>query len=184
MGDQIADHVARAQARLLGPVRSLESHRSMVAVATTGTQAVEDELWLVLADSVDVATAAQLDVWGSLVGQPRDGRTDVVYRAWIKVRFAILRGGGTGDAIVTAFQQLAPECSVTLIEEFPAAIRVLLAGVPPAAPLLDLAGILQAAKAGGVRAILEFLTTFGAETFTLDSGPGLDEGQLASSEAV
>lgn len=184
MADPITDHVARAQARLLGPVRSLESHRSMVAIGATGLQAVEDEFWTMLADSVDVATDAQLDVWGRLVGQPRDGRTDVVYRAWIKVRFAILRSGGTGDAIVSAFMQLAPECTVALIEEFPASIRVVLAGVPPAAPLADLAGILQAAKAGGVRAILEFVTTFGENTFTLDTGPGLDEGQLAGSVVI
>jgi hypothetical protein len=180
----ITDHVARAQDRLLGPVRTLASHRSMVALGVTGLQAVEDEFWLMLADSVDVAAGAQLDVWGRLAGQPRDGRTDIVYRAWIKARFTILRGGGSGDAIVGAFQQLAPECTVTLLEEFPAAIRVILTGVPPAAPLADLAGILQAAKAGGVRAILEFLVTFGAETFTLDVGPGLDVGKLAYSEAV
>lgn len=179
MADHITDHVARAQARLLGPVRSLESHRSMVATGSTGLQTVEDELWSVLNDSVDTAEDAQLDVWGRLVGQPRDGRTDIVYRAWIKVRFAILRSGGTGDAIVSAFMQLAPECAVTLMEDFPAAIRVVLSGSPPAAPPADLAGILGAAKAGGVRAILEIPNDVPANTFTLDTGPGLDVGKLA-----
>lgn len=184
MSEHVTDHVARAQARLLGSLRSLESYRSMVEIETTGIQGIEDAFWQMVGDSIDVATGAQLDVWGRIVGQDRDGRTDEVFRAWIRVRFTVLRSGGTGDAIVSAFMQLAPECTVTLIEEFPASIRVVLAGVPPAAPLADLAGILGAAKAGGVRAILEFLVTFGAETFTLDTGPGLDEGQIAYSETV
>jgi hypothetical protein len=184
MSEHITDHAARAQARLLGSVRDLATHRGLIELSTTWTQGVEDAFWVMLNDSVDVATAAQLDVWGRVVGHARDGRTDDVYRAWIKVRFAILRGGGTGDAIVRAFMDLAPECTVTLIEEFPASIRLLLTGVPPAAPLSDLAGILRAAKAGGVRAILEFLVTFGGATFTLDTGPGLDVGKLAYSEAV
>lgn len=179
MSEKITDHVDRAIGRLIESARNRQSHRDVVKLETTEAQAIEDVLWDLSGDSIDTAVGAQLDVWGRTVGQPRGGMADDTYRVWVRAKLQVNRSRGTGDDLIRLLQTLAPECSVRLLEEFPAGQTLRLAGVAPLAPVDAIAAMVRKADLGGVRTLVAHVNAPDAETFTLDSGPGLDVGVLA-----
>lgn len=204
--DHITDHQQRAIDRLIEQYRSKESCRKVVALEAAEHQTLEDEFWAIFTDTLDAAVGEQLNAWGRLVGQARGaGWDDETYRTWIRVRLILLRGGATGDIIITVYATiLAAGIDIVLREDFPAGLTVQLRGEVPTyvwpSPFTEempaelefplaigaylasrevLAGVLARAKAAGVRGVVEWLNAPEAETFALNVGPGLGEGMLA-----
>lgn len=69
---------------------------ALLSAVLDNVQAVEDEAgWLIDSLDLDTATGAKLDLVGKRVKEPRDGRTDAVYRSFIKAR--ILRNRSVGE---------------------------------------------------------------------------------------
>lgn len=182
MPTHITDHQAQAIARLVSQYRDKTSMRGVVALETAQIQILEDVLWDVIEDSIDSATGAQLDVWGSIINQSRGPMDDTTYRLWIKARMLVVRCGGRPDDILHTYQQIAPECTVTLIEQFPAGFVIRLGGVPPASNPTDLVSFLRMARAAGVNGILEYLGDVPANTFRFDAGPGFEVGKLSGAK--
>jgi hypothetical protein len=175
----ITDHQVRALARLISKYREATNVRGVVSESTAETQAIEDELWEMFIETIDSAENAQLDVFGRIVNQPREGRDDPTYRLWIKTRVLMNRSSGTGSQLLAIFTALVSGTTfIHLEEQFPAALALKMGSTPSLLPI-EANRILQRCKAAGVRALLELQNYPDGETFTLDIGPGLDVGHLA-----
>ncbi len=172
---QITDHQAQALARLAEQYKGSASFTALIRVATAEHQAIEDVLWAEFVETVDSAVGASLDLIGKVVGQPREGRDDVTYRLWVKARVKVNRSGGTGADIVSIFTALCPGLDVRLEERFPATFILHIEGGAAPTPTA-LASLLQIAKAGGVKAILEYLNAAPTASFSFAGGPGLGFG--------
>ncbi len=118
---------------------------------------------------------ASLDILGKVVGQPREGRDDAIYRTWVKARVKVNRSGGTGADLVSIFTALCPGLSVRLEERPPATFVLHIEGGAAPTPTA-LASLLQLAKAAGVRGILEYLNAAPTASFSFAGGPGLGFG--------
>lgn len=176
----IADHADRAAARLTQQFREGVSVPALVRALSGGYQQLEDVLWEIrLRRAVSAAEGVQLDVLGRIVGQPREGRTDAVFRIWVLARVRLNKGSGRPEDILHVFAAITQGTTkLQLEEQYPAGF-VLRIGLSPAVSAQELATLLRSARAGGVRAIVEAPNDVPANTFTLDIGPGLDVGKLA-----
>lgn len=78
---------------------------AFVRALMTGGQAVEDLAYFLIVDrTIDSATGAQLDQWGSIVGEPRLGLLDNDYRRFIRARILVNNCPGTTDALITLYK--------------------------------------------------------------------------------
>lgn len=145
---QRAKIVTEALDRLTSSWRGKRVVEGLVSANALPWQTYEDDLFDVLNGFLlGNAIGAQLDVLGELVGEPRQGRSDTVYRLAVRVRIAVNRSRGTSEDVLKVFGLLGFPFSYE--EFFPARIRVtVLAGVGAAAPTIKT--ILQQTKAAGV----------------------------------
>lgn len=135
----------------------------------------------------DTAVGVQLDVLGKIVGQPRLGLADNVYRRYIKARIATNRSSGKREELIKIARLVLGDDVGQII------IRG--RGWDPGASFIlevqdrvttddegeALLYFLGDAVVAGVRVIVEWSTVPLAATFRLDVGPGLDVGVLAES---
>lgn len=169
--EHILDHEERALARLLQQFRGKPRFEGLIAAHASRMQSCEDMLWaLLVCDSIDTATGAQLDDLGDLVGQLRGQLPDEQYRVFIRARVLVNLSSGTPDELLAIVQMIMAamgDNAFALREDFPATFVVVVderwsgTGVFPTA----VAAILRAARAGGVRSILEWSSHWNFETF-------------------
>ena len=180
--ENISDHQARAVGRLVGQYRRAKNLQSLVSVSTAEHQKLEDQLWTMFSETVDNAAGAQLDVYGKIVGQAREGRTDAKYRLWIKTRVRINRSSGTVPEIIAVFTALVNGTSpVILAEQYPAAMTVTLGSLTFEIDPVEASSILQTMKPGGVRAVLVSPTSTDANSFGFDpNGAGFGDSTNSS----
>lgn len=178
--ERIPDHADRAVDRLPAHQRTRQSIEKMIRAITAPVQEVEDALFsLLLIASVDSASGDALDKLGRIVGQPRNGLWDADYRVWIRARQRVNRSSGTIPELLAVLRSIfPPEVTVSVSPEFPAGLRIRARGVELRNPDA-VAALIKEACAGGIQTIFDFLTASPAETFTLDDGPGYDDGHLA-----
>ncbi len=177
--EHILDHQDRAKARLASQYQGSDSFTKLVSIATAEHQTVEDVLWAEFTETLDTATGAALDTIGKIVGQPREGREDSVFRIWIRARVRLNKSGGTPEDILAVFAAITQgSTKIVLEEQFPAGLELRLSGLA-ITNAAQLAAVLRSARSAGVRGLLETTNGTPAQTFTLDTGPGLDAGQLA-----
>jgi hypothetical protein len=115
------------------------------------------------------ATGDALDMLGDLVGQPRDGRSDAVYRVWIEARARVLRSNGKPEEILGIIRLvLDPSASVTLLEFVEATIRITLIGTT-VTPILatQVAELVRHAKAQGITLDMAYSPIPATDVFTL-----------------
>ena len=96
------DHRGLAKSRLPGHMRTQKRLVALTQALAHGVQMFEDEAWGVLtALPLDAAVGKVLDIWGSLVGEPRGSLTsDADYRAIIRARILANRCPGDLDSII------------------------------------------------------------------------------------
>jgi hypothetical protein len=109
----IPDHsdraVARIPSRLRQPVIS-----ALVRALVEEIQLLEDETIDTLsAIPVDVAHGLVLDRWGDIVGEPRLGLTDPVFRRVIVAKLSAAQSASRRDYIIAFVKQLFDEDEVT-----------------------------------------------------------------------
>lgn len=162
------DHQDRAAALLASQYQESQSVTGLVRDAVAEDQALEDLFWQEYTETVDTAEGAQLDVIGRIVGQPRNGCTDPVYRMWLRARMLVNRSSGTPEDIIACISAITPGNAIVRVQEvFPAGIVVSLSS--SVAPDPDAASaILKAARAAGVDSRLESATSTDAAAFAFD----------------
>ncbi|NNB89935.1 hypothetical protein [Corallococcus exiguus] len=183
------DYEARALARVPQALRGKPRFEAFVRGLAAPFQEVDGALVALLASrQLATATHAALDVLGRVVGAERLGLDDEVFRQRIRQRLALNRGSGEAERVLLLFRLLTP-LALELREEFPAAFTLHVGG-GALARVTEFASLLRQAKAGGVRALLEYQPAADADTFAFaGSGAGmgfagLQEDALGAREEV
>jgi len=149
MGKQFA-HATVALGLLPGQFETSTQLRAIVAAfvgETDGVQALEDALWDLYSIRWPwIATGAQLDGIGDIVGEPRGSADDEVYRSLLYLRIAINVSEGEPERVIDAAQAATGATEVHLLEVPPATVAVYL----HAPERLDLTGRIGEVTAGGV----------------------------------
>ena len=97
----ILDHAARALALLPSQFAGATKLRALITAFADAAQDIEDDTWACIEDRMlDTAEGAQLDQYGRVLGQPRDGLADEDYRALLGVRILANRSNGQADVIL------------------------------------------------------------------------------------
>jgi hypothetical protein len=127
---------------------------AFLASWTKRVQEFEDAAWTLLdALNVDNATDDLQDKIGSLVGEPRQGRGTVEYRAAIRLRIRVNRSFGRTEDVIDVARLAAINSTPTFDEYYPAAFEVGIANLPGGASVAKLLG---QARAGGIYGVLNF----------------------------
>jgi hypothetical protein len=177
MLEHVTDHEDRALARLIQQLKGKPRLAGLLRAFVSEVQAIEDALWQVFDQRLlDNAVGAQLDLLGRIVGREREGMADDSYRTHLRVQIRLNLGSGTARDVLETFALLVAGARLELVEQYPAAFALRVHEALPV-DVADAATILQAAKAAGVRALLEYALCPDSEAFTTDgSGPGLGWG--------
>ncbi len=155
----------------------------------TRAQTIEDALWGIYtemgvspdADGFVIASGAQLDLLGKLIGLPRGELSDDDYVLSLRVYGRILVGSGTIKQLVDMFSILFPSNLATLAESFPAAFVITVSGVITGAQAAVAANVIRKAKGGGINGQVRFAESPAASMFTLNgtAAQALDNGHWA-----
>jgi hypothetical protein len=175
----IADHVTRAWGFVVSQFSRARNLRALVEALAQEVQIAEDALQdLIYGLRLDSATDAQLDLLGSLFGEPREGLPDLIYRRFIGARLVIRLSQGTPDTVTTVASRLIG-VPVEYRPAYPAGYRLQYTLPVPLDPNLRariLARIIEATPAGVGVELIESTTptpfTFGV------SGLGFNQGNL------
>ncbi len=121
----IEDHVAQALSRLFGYQADYTNLRGMISILAEPVQEIEYVLYSILTDTtLDVAAGANLDLWGALLGEARNGLEDDEYRRYILARAATRNSKGTPDEILNIIKVIAESPQDIRIFEFPAEAKL------------------------------------------------------------
>ena len=166
------DHADAGLALLATQYKQQVGFEGLLGAYLAQVQEIEDVLFDVLAILTyqDAQVGEQLDLLGRLVGQPREGRTDVAYLPWIRARVIANRSSGLSDELLTVAQLVAPDTTRTLEFFYPASYLLTLSGTITSALALQLAAILSQVTGAGIGAQLVYSTEEDADTFTFSSG--------------
>lgn len=147
-------------------------------------QDVENALQQLLTErTIDTAVGVQLDVLGRVVGQARGGLPDDDYRRYLRARIATNRSNGVTEDLITIMSLVVNDSTATYDVERSGTATVVarIAGIAVTDALGSIVyTFLKSATSAGVRVVVEWANSVPANVFRLDSGPGLDQGHLAS----
>lgn len=187
-----ADAPAEAASLLLAQFGDKPRLVAVVRGLADGAQDLEDALWQLYSERwIPTASGVQLDGIGTVVDLPRRARGDEVYRAFLAARILVLRSNGTWRALVAVLEALAVElASVLYLPDFPAAFVARLDdGLPDDVTGPDVFELLEDAKAGGVRLLVEYPAAgeTSASSFRFESGSvtvelGTDTGDTLATD--
>lgn len=184
----VTDHVARGLARLKEQFKAKPNIEAWLTVLLTPVQRLEDALYQLLTErGIDNAIGAQLDALGKIVGQVRDGRTDEVYRRFIRARISVNKSNGLIEDVLTVTRLVLDDADADLLlsRTGPATLLLQILNVTIELEVAELlvGYFLRDTVAAGVQLILE--TSGGAaqaDLLILDSG-ALDSKKLADALA-
>lgn len=178
---RVSDHVEKGLALTLSQYRARPIFELWLVSYLRQVQCLEDAAYdVILSRFVDRAKNAQLDLIGKLVGEPRLGRTDDVYRVFVAARIRINRSSGRYRDLVDVYNII---CSAPkrMLDVPPANVALEVLDVPDIDPML-LLSMLRDTKAAGVgislvvptvAPSLQFLCgTVGAEIIPAANGCG------------
>lgn len=147
----VTDHQARGAARLSEQFKYQVAIVALLKSWATQVQAIEDAAnGLRLARAIETAEGLALDKLGALVGQGREGRTDVQYRIWISGRILVNRSRGKPPQLIGIAAKLGQQ-RVRFVEYYPAAFIIYLDTPIAGGDGVEIAKLLKIAKAGGVQ---------------------------------
>jgi hypothetical protein len=123
----------------------------------------------------DNAEGVQVDGFGSIVGEAREGRTDVDYKTAIRARMILNFSHGTIEDILALLVNITGNNRIRLEESYPAGfVAQILDPIDPDYVVpTRIQTLVHSCRAGGVYGIVLFGVL---GSFQLDSGPGLDIG--------
>jgi hypothetical protein len=187
-----ADHEADALALLLSQFEPSTLLRGLLAAGMAGVQGVEDEAnRLITERTLDTAVGEQLDMVGWVVGEPRMGRSDGLYRAYIKARILVNRSSGEPDRMLRIVRMvLGREVPFQLayLPVYPAGFRVDVSGavleypwdnaITSAEVAQQLVAMLTEAAPAGVQVGVRYAASPSTNTFTLSGSDAIETSLL------
>jgi hypothetical protein len=189
MIERLADHADRAAA-LLTDIYRKPRLMALLRSYAAEVQRLEDAYWdLLTKRSVADATGKTLDLLGRIVGQPRQGRSDDVYRIWIAARVLVNASSGTRPQLLAIVRKLVGEgVALRFEDEYPAAFTIHVDEAIVGADGVEIAKMIAQARAGGVGGQLHwfdddahvFRFSSVADVPELDSAHGFDVSRLAA----
>jgi hypothetical protein len=166
--EQNTAHVAEGQALPIYDLRQ-SLQQALLASYLVQVQELEDAVWsLYFGTMVEHATGDALDQLGEIVGQPRQGRSDEVYRVWILARSLVSRSNGKPEELLAILRMVCDESIAIVLSEIkPARIHVRLAGTVSAELASQVGELMLLAKAQGIAVDLTFAGLPTTSLFTL-----------------
>jgi hypothetical protein len=166
--DYVADHSARGVALLTDRFR-----QPIISALLTSWLDEVQELEDVFADLLARGIWVPLDRVGRIVGQPREGRDDTTYLAWILARVLVNRSSGKTEQIIALAKKLGLGVPVRVEEQYPAAATVHFEQPIGAQNGVQIAKLMQLAKAVGVRVFVEWAAVAPVFRFAAGTAPEL-----------
>ncbi len=156
----VTDIVAQTVAKLRQQDKGKEKIERFLSIIAAPFQEIEDAAWQLFTQrGIDTAVGVQLDRIGKIIGQPRDGRTDEVYRRFLSARIVVNKSGGTVDEILRVAELVLDDEDVTLTLASGGPAQLLLkledAPVPIETATLLAVYFLRRTVAAGVRIVVE-----------------------------
>lgn len=109
--------------RLTQYFKDKENVPKLIEILGEKIQELSNDIWSVFLNRrLANAIGAQLDVLGEIVGEPRGGRQDGVYRLAIKVKIAINNSDGTPETVINVFKLLTGATQVFYQPSYPASV--------------------------------------------------------------
>lgn len=175
------DRVASGLSRLLSQFKDSPNVEGLLSSFLEELQLFENSIEEVSAAfDIDTAIGVQLDVLGRIVGQPREGRIDDVYRLWINARILINQSSGTAEEIYQVVSLLTGDMapgSFKIEENYPAGFLFTIYNSISQEDVQTIKDIVELMKPICVDFNIVYHIT--DPLFTFDLGPGFDQGHLA-----
>lgn len=144
-------HVETAWSRLLSQFQDKERLKKLIEILLRPFQELEDALWDIYTNrNLDTDNDAQLDIFGRIAVEPRNGLTNADYRPILKAKLRALRSKGTGPDIIAITQLCLGSNGFTFEEIYPAAMYLTVTDVAVTDSQLQTLKRLLRVKAGGV----------------------------------
>lgn len=123
MTTKITTHPANAVARLPSQFVGKPNIEALITDAVTPATDVENALWELFTErTIDTAVGSQLDVIGKIVGQPRNGETDTIYRQRLRARIAANRSHGNAEDLISVMSLAANDSDGRYVVNTPGGI--------------------------------------------------------------
>ena len=121
----IPDHPRRSGRRLLSQDWDKPRMVALGEALGVGSQALEDVTFdLVIGRRLEAAVGAQLDQWGSIVGEPRGVLDDRDYRRFIEARILANISKGTVDDVLGVWERVTYPAAIRYQAMYPAGFKL------------------------------------------------------------
>ena len=128
---QIADHSIRAISRLTSQFQGQTNVEALVEMFMDELNELETSgFQLLLQRSLAVGVGEQLDTIGSHVGLLRGGRSDDDYRVALYGKIVQNSSDGSQPTIYSMVKQISGATSVQVIDQYPAAVKIIVNSGP------------------------------------------------------
>jgi hypothetical protein len=129
------------------------------------------------------ASGAQLDLLGAIVGEERNGRSDLQYATAINAQIRLLRSEGTIEDVIDLITAIVGELQVDIVEYYPAKFAATIdeAIDPDEVDVGAMGALIASGKPAGVGMSLIYFTS--PNPFRFDTaGQGFDQGEFPEQE--
>jgi len=100
---------------------------------------------------IDTSSGAQLDGWGDILDEPRDGLDDINYRIALKAKIAVNFGHGVPEVVIDFVRQITNANNVEYTEAFPAGVRIISDGDAMVSLMDSLVSVVESVLPSGVK---------------------------------
>jgi uncharacterized protein DUF2612 len=183
--DYISDWQSRLRGRIYQQFKGKPKILAWVDMIARQAQDLEDAFQaLFTLVNIDDSFGAQLDNLGRVLGQPRNGVADSVYRLYLRARIVAEKSGGRSEDIYRVFAALFPGAPLYLRSGGIKSFFLRIGAQLTRAQALVAAQFLTEAKEAGARADLIWQESPTNALFTLDAGPGFGVGVFTGAIGV
>jgi hypothetical protein len=173
-------HAVEGLAKLISQFQGQPVLEAVLRIYLDKIQELEDAFSDLLSETtIDNSVGVHLENIGAIVGEPKNGRSDELYRLAIKARIRLNKSAGTiEDIIAIAIAVANADVSIEMTEYFPAAFiaRIVEPIDPAVTDVYRIADFINSARGGGIATHLEFAVE-GAFQLDGPAGSGYDEGK-------
>lgn len=180
---QKTTHVEEALDNLLSQFKGKPNIEALISLLASQIQELENAAFQIVEDTtLTAAVGDQLDGWGRIFDQPRNGQVDATYRTFLQAKTRIIRSRGTIEDLIEILDLLTGGTMSIELSEFPDTdpahfdINITTA-LPAGTDGVIVARLTLRAKPAGVRGLITFFDSDGIGFDTV--GEGFDDADDA-----